>query len=130
MAELTLNVVTPEGSLYEGEASFVAAPGADGELGILPRHAALIAHLGIGPLRVKTEKDTLRFAVRGGFLQVMENAVTLLATQAVKPEELDRQSLVEEKEALLAELQHPSSDEAYDELMADRRWVEVREALL
>ena len=64
---LTLSVVTPESSLFKGDAGFVAAPGAEGELGILPHHAALIAHLGTGSLRIKSENETRRYAVRGGF---------------------------------------------------------------
>jgi F-type H+-transporting ATPase subunit epsilon len=128
---LTLSVVTPEGRLFQGEARFVAAPGAEGELGILPGHAALIAHLGIGGLRIKIEEDTTeRFAVRGGFLQVMDDTVTLLATEAVAPKDLDADALKAEHEETLEALQHPASDEEYADLLARRRWIETRQALV
>ena len=128
---LTLSVVTPEGRLFKGDATFVAAPGAEGELGILPGHAALIAHLGTGDLRVKTEGDkTERFAVRGGFLQVMDDTVTLLATEAVAPDALDADALSAEHAEVLEALQHPASDEEYAELLARRRWIETRQSLV
>jgi len=128
---LTLSVVTPEGRLFKGDARFVAAPGAEGELGILPGHAALIAHLGIGGLRVKTEGDvTERFAVRGGFLQVMDDQVTLLATEAVAPKDVDAAALKAEHDETLESLQHPASDEEYADLLARRRWIETRQALV
>ena len=127
---LTLSVVTPEGSLFKGDAGFVAAPGADGELGILPRHAALIAHLGTGSLRIKSENETRRYAVRGGFLQVMDDQVTLLATEAVAPDALDASAFKSKHDDVLEALQHPATDEEYANLLAQRRWIETRQALV
>ncbi|MHC4469474.1 MAG: ATP synthase F1 subunit epsilon [Planctomycetota bacterium] len=128
---IELSVVTPEGSLFKGAASFVAVPGADGEIGILPGHAALIAQLGIGGLRIATEDDeTERFALRGGFLQVMDDKVTLLATDAARPEDLDADALKSEHDEVLEALQHPQNDEEFQELLARRRWVEARQALV
>ena len=130
---LSIRVVTPEGALFKGEATFVAAPAVDGEVGILPRHTPLIARLGIGPLRVEKTADsggeTLRFAVRGGFLQVVNDEVTLLVTQAATLEQTVPGELRAEREILLARLRKPESDEQFAELLADRTWLETREGL-
>jgi F-type H+-transporting ATPase subunit epsilon len=132
--DLKIRVVTPEGVLFEGIGSFVAAPGKAGELGIQQNHTALIARLGTGILRILEEglgkPVTDRFAVRGGFLQVVDNEVTLLVGEAAKAEEVDEKALRTEREELLAKLQHPASDEEYDELLSARAWLETREKLV
>jgi len=127
--KLSLSVVTPEGGLFEGEANFVAAPAVDGEVGILERHTALISALGTGLLRVEEEAGTRSFAVRGGFLQVLGNEVTLLVTEAVKPEDVDAAALAGEWKEILEALRRPESDERYAELLESRRWLEAREKL-
>jgi F-type H+-transporting ATPase subunit epsilon len=134
MAEaiLDVRVVTPEGALYEGEASFVAAPAADGEVGVLPRHTPLISEMGTGVLRVTPADESgeaRRFAVRGGFLQVVRNRVTLLVTEAVGPDDVDAKALADEREEVLGRLRRPESDEQFVELLDDRRWVEARQSL-
>ena len=131
--KLQLSVVTPEGSLFSGEATFVAAPAHDGEVGILPGHAAMIAALGTGELRI--ERDTLggrvtdRYAVRGGFLQVIDDTVTLLVTEAKTPEGLEIPVIKGSLEALLAELRHPEPDEEYVKLLEERRWLEAQQKI-
>ena len=128
---LKLSVVTPEGSLFSGEATFVAAPAWDGEVGILPGHAAMIAALGTGELRI--ERDTLggrvtdRYAVRGGFLQVLDDEVTLLVTEAKTPDGVVAEVVMGSLEQILAELRHPEDDEAYVKLLAERRWLETQQ---
>jgi len=130
---LKLSVVTPEGSLFSGEASFVAAPAWDGEVGILPGHAAMIAALGTGELRIEHDesgtKTIDRYAVRGGFLQVLDDQVTLLVTEAKTPEGLDVEVIQGDLEQILADLRHPEDDEAYVRLLADRRWLETQKKI-
>ena len=132
-AELHLSVVTPEGALYDAEAAFVAIPCADGEIGILPGHTALIAELGAGMLRIKKEtlggEVTDSFAIRGGFVQVVANVVTLLVTEAAKPGEVDAEVVAADRERVMEALKHPASDAEFGTLLADRRWVETRERL-
>jgi F-type H+-transporting ATPase subunit epsilon len=80
---LHLSITTPEELVFDGEASSVVVPAADGELGVLPRHAPLIGSLGEGELRVaQAAGGTSRYFVEGGFLQVLENKVTVLAVKA------------------------------------------------
>ncbi len=79
---LTVSVISPEKVLFEGRARGLVAPGHDGELGILPMHAPLMTVLGTGTLRVDGEAGTTRFAVRGGFLQVVDDVVRVVTEQA------------------------------------------------
>ena len=75
-------VVTPERSLYEGKAASVVAPAYDGLVGVLPRHAPFLALLGTGDLVLRTAEGALRFHVSGGFVQVVENVVRVVAEKA------------------------------------------------
>lgn len=75
-------VISPEQTIFEGEAESVVAPAWDGELGILRGHAPLMALLGKGDLRVRSGGSTERFRVEGGFLQVVDNVVTVLSERA------------------------------------------------
>jgi len=79
---LRVVVISPERTVFDGEADSVVAPAWDGELGILRGHAPLMALLGAGELRVRRGSDTERFRVSGGFLQVVDNVVTVLSERA------------------------------------------------
>ena len=85
-----VEVVTAERELYNGEADIVIAPGSEGELGILPRHAALLTTLKVGELVVKLSGAEEPFFVSGGFLEVSDNSVTVLAETAEHAEEIDQ----------------------------------------
>jgi F-type H+-transporting ATPase subunit epsilon len=80
--DLRVVVISPERTVYDGSADSVVAPAWDGELGILRGHAPLMAILGEGPLRVRQGEHTQRFHVKGGFLQVIDNVVTVLSEEA------------------------------------------------
>jgi F-type H+-transporting ATPase subunit epsilon len=77
-----LTVVSPEKKLFEGPAKFVVVPAYDGEVGILHDHAPFMALLGEGALRAETTAGTLRFRVSGGFLQVLDNEVSVVSERA------------------------------------------------
>jgi F-type H+-transporting ATPase subunit epsilon len=93
------SVVTPEKAILECEASFVAFPAHDGEMGMLKRRAPLICRMGVGILRVETPGDKHVLFVDGGFAQVAADHLTILTEQARTAEDLDaeaaEQSLVE-----------------------------------
>lgn len=90
MAKLHFELVTPERIVYsDDEVEMVIAPGADGELGILPNHAPLLAALGIGELRVRKGAEEESFAVHGGFLEVLANRVIVMARLAERAGEID-----------------------------------------
>lgn len=85
-----VEVVTAERELYNGEATLVSAPGSEGRLGILPRHAAILALLAPGELRVELNGQEEPLFVSGGFIEVFENNVTVLADTAEHAEEIDQ----------------------------------------
>lgn len=79
---LRVSVISPERVVYEDEADGVVAPAWNGELGILRGHAPLMALLGNGELRIRRGEVVSRFYVAGGFLQVVDNTVTVLSERA------------------------------------------------
>jgi F-type H+-transporting ATPase subunit epsilon len=86
---LRLDVVTAERLVFSGDVDMVVAPGSVGELGILPEHAALMTTLNPGALRLKTGHDEVSLAIGGGFLEVRDNRVLVLADTAERAEEID-----------------------------------------
>ena len=83
------SVITPERRVLECEATFVAFPAHDGEIGVLRNRAPLVCKLGIGSLRVETSTETHVFFVNEGFAQVVENHLTILTPQARAAEDID-----------------------------------------
>ena len=79
---LTVSVISPERTIFEGQAELVVAPAWDGEVGILRGHAPMMVLLGEGDLRVKNGGQEQRFHVAGGFLQVADDVVTVLSERA------------------------------------------------
>ena len=75
-------VISPERSVFDGEADQVVAPAFDGEVGILPRHAPFMTLLGKGVLFVRHGNTSSRFNVSGGFLQVLNDVVRVVAGSA------------------------------------------------
>src|SRR5437868_6511320 len=87
---LRLEIVTAEREvLSEDNIDMVVAPSVDGEVGILPHHAPLLTVLQIGELRVKRGSDEQSIVVSGGFLEVLNDKVTVLADVAERSEEVD-----------------------------------------
>ena len=76
-------IVTPEATILDREADFVALPLFDGEAGVLPGRAPLIGRLGYGELRVRSGNETQRYYVDGGFVQVVDNIVSVLTNRAI-----------------------------------------------
>jgi F-type H+-transporting ATPase subunit epsilon len=90
MAKLEVEIVTGERVvLSESDVDMVVAPGADGTLGILPKHAPLISTLAHGELRVKKGGREQSIIVFGGFIEVTPEKVTILADTAERIEEID-----------------------------------------
>jgi F-type H+-transporting ATPase subunit epsilon len=79
---MRVTVISPERSLFDGEAEAVVAPAFDGQVGILPRHAPFMTLLGDGILNVRGRGESTRFRVAGGFLQVVGDAVRVVAGKA------------------------------------------------
>ena len=82
-------VVALGGTLYDGACDFIVARGADGELGILPRHAPLITTLKPGPLMLRSQRQERLLFIEGGFLEVLPERVTVLADAGEPAEAID-----------------------------------------
>ncbi len=90
--KLTVELITPERSLItETEVDQLVAPSVDGEVTILPRHAPLLTILDPGIVLVRRDGSDEVLAVSGGFLQVQENRVTILADASERSDEVDRE---------------------------------------
>lgn len=130
---LLCEIVTPEKIVYTNEVEMVIAPTLDGEVGILPLHAPLVTVLRPGELRVRYNdgKDVEWFAVSGGYLQVHQDKVIVLADaaehasrvdvdRARKAKEIAEQRMADIKAKPLMER------EGIDECEADLHWCELQ----
>ena len=104
MKTITVNIVTPDGPVYDSEVSMIIAVTATGEMGVLPGHIPTVAPLGIGAVRLKKENSTELVAVNGGFLEIRPEKVTILAQSAERATDIDvarAQESAKRAEALL-----------------------------
>ena len=79
---MRVTVISPERSVFDGNANAVVAPAYDGKVGILPRHAPFLTLLGDGKLILRQDDEDAVFHVRGGFLQVKDDVVSVVAEHA------------------------------------------------
>ena len=86
---MRLEIITAEREVYSDDVDILVAPGIEGELGILPHHAPLMTALQPGELRLLKDGEDVYMAVSGGFMEVMNNKVTILADAAERSDEID-----------------------------------------
>ncbi len=123
MAELTINVVTPDRDVMHGEVDQVTAPSVVGEVGILPGHLPLLAKLHEGPLGLHSDRGVQKYAVSGGFFEVLGNVVTVLADTAESASEIDvdrAKRALKDAEAQLKTLDYLDPEYAEQEARARR----------
>jgi F-type H+-transporting ATPase subunit epsilon len=112
MATIHVDVVSAEEQIFSGEAKFVALPGENGELGILPRHTPLITRIRPGAVRIEradTGEEEFVF-VAGGILEVQPGTVTVLADTAIRGKDLDEAKAAEAKRQAEEALKNAKSD--------------------
>jgi F-type H+-transporting ATPase subunit epsilon len=117
-----LSVVTPEGTAFEGEAQMLIVPGAAGEIGVLARHAPLVAMLKAGEIRVRALGEWQSFAAGPGYFKVQQDRAIVLVDDAVRAEEIDVEEArreVEEARALLERAD--AGEEGIDRWHAEQR---------
>lgn len=127
-----VDIVSAEGEIHSGLAQMVYAPAEMGEVGISPRHTALITRLKPGDVRVETEQGKMEhFYVSGGMLEVQPQLVTVLADTAIRAHDLDEAAAVEAKrraeDALAgktAELEYARAQAELAEAVAQLRAIE------
>ena len=123
---LHVTVITPARSVFDADATAVVVPAFDGELGVLPGHAAMLALLGTGELRVNTADGKIKhLAIRGGFLQVNHNKVTVLTPESVTGDDLKADEL--QKEAQKLDAEKPIKLEERDLLDTKKQWLRAKQ---
>jgi ATP synthase F1 epsilon subunit len=113
MATIHVDVVSAEENIFSGEAKFVALPGENGELGILPRHTPLITRIKAGAVRIERPADNGEeefVFVAGGILEVQPGTVTVLADTAIRGHDLDEAKAVEAKKLAEEAMKNAKSD--------------------
>ena len=124
MATFDVSLVTPDGPVFEGEVEMLIVPGAAGEIGVLARHAPLIAMLKAGSTRVHVKRDgeVHEFATGPGFFKVDQDRALALVDDAVDAKHIDDARAREQLEAAQAELERIERGESD----ADRWQIEQR----
>ncbi|MCY3956940.1 MAG: ATP synthase F1 subunit epsilon [Chloroflexi bacterium] len=128
MAGLTLTVVSPEREVLREEGvTLVLAPSVEGQLGILPRHAPLITQLEPGTLELRRGAETQHFSITGGFLEVMDNTVTVLADASENASEISRERAEAAREAAMRDLDE--ARQTHDDVMTTQARLALLRAL-
>ena len=108
MATFELSLVTPEGAAFEGEIEMLVVPGEAGEIGVLARHAPLVALLKAGSTRIyrdRASEDIVEFATGPGFFKVEQDRALALVDDAVDARNIDAARAQEQLETARAELE-------------------------
>ena len=120
-----ISLVTPEGAAFEGECEMLIVPGAAGEIGVLARHAPLVAMLKAGSTRIyrdRSSDDVVEFATGPGFFKVEQDRALALVDDAVDVREIDRGRAQQQLDDARAELERVEAGESE----ADRWQLEQR----
>jgi F-type H+-transporting ATPase subunit epsilon len=120
-----VSLVTPEGTAFEGDAEMLVVPGAAGEIGVLARHAPLVATLKAGSTRVYLsvdDEDVREFATGAGFFKVELDRAIALVDDAIDAKEIDDERARQQLEEAKAELERIEREES----TADRWQIEQR----
>jgi F-type H+-transporting ATPase subunit epsilon len=117
-----LSVVTPDGPAFEGEAEMVIVPGDAGEIGVLARHAPLVAMLKAGEIRVKAGDEWQSFAAGPGYFKVQQDRAIALVDDAVRAEDIDIEGARREADEARAALERAEAgDEEIDRWHMEQR---------
>ena len=126
MATIRLEIATAERLVYSEDVSVVVAPGTDGELAVLPRHAPLLTVLKPGQMRVVRDGEESLIAVSGGFMEVMGNKVTILADTAEQSDEIDLERAEAALQLAQERVEASASDQDLEQAMAAMRRSQAR----
>lgn len=116
---LYVEIVAPDGRVFQGDAEGVRAPGVEGSFEVLTNHAPMIAAFGVGPIRVTSaDGEEIFYATSGGFVEVLDNHVTVLAETAEPASGIDIERARAAEERALERLR--TSDEPAARTSAER----------
>jgi F-type H+-transporting ATPase subunit epsilon len=123
-------VATAEREVYRGEADFLVAPGAAGELGILPRHTPLLSALAAGELRIMHGEEVDEVFVSGGFIEVQPDMITVLSDSAERAHDIDEAAAKEAERRAREALADRKEDIDYAKAEAELSMMAARLAWL
>ena len=126
MAPMRLEIITAEREVYSDDVDVLVAPGTEGELGILPHHSALMTALQPGELRLRKDGEEVFMAVSGGFMEVMDNKVTILADAAERSDEIDEARVQEAVKRAEERIERRESDMDLERAVASLRRSQAR----
>lgn len=110
MSTVQVLVATAEREVYRGEAEMVVAPGAAGELGILPKHAPLLSQLKPGELRISNGESVDEVFVSGGYIEVQPDMITVLADTAERATDVDEAAALAAQRKAEEQIESQKSD--------------------
>lgn len=114
-----VDIVSAEEEIYSGTAEMLFAPLETGEVGILPRHAPLLARMKPGEVRVRNDSEDQSFYVSGGLLEVQPHVVTVLSDTAVRAKDLDEAAALEAQRRAEETLEDSKADIDYAKAQAE-----------
>ncbi len=126
MSTFQLEIVTPVGKTFEGEATYVLVRTVDGDMGILPNHAPFVSALQPNEIKINLSKEKeVRYYISNGFLEINNNKVVIIVDEAMLPEEIDLEKA--RKEVLLAQEKMKKVTEEAQMMLTEKT---LREALV
>lgn len=126
---MRLEIITAERVVYSDDVEALVAPGTEGDLGILPHHAALMSMLQPGELMVRKDGEETYLAVTGGFLEVMDNRISILADAAERSDEIDEERAQEAMRQAEERIAMRSADVDLEQALSQLRRASVRLAV-
>jgi F-type H+-transporting ATPase subunit epsilon len=111
MSTMQVDVVSATESLYSGEAKCVFAPASTGELGIYPKHVALLSVLKPGEVRIETDKGVESIYVSGGIVEVQPDVVTIFSDTAIRASDLNEAKALEAKQRAQAAMEDATENQ-------------------
>ncbi|MCL0030712.1 F0F1 ATP synthase subunit epsilon [Dehalococcoidia bacterium] len=126
MSDLDLKIVTAEGEMFSGRVGSVTAPGDLGEFTVLPSHVRIISSLSAGELRFKHNNENQSLAISGGFFEVKNDVVIVLADTAERDDDIDIERAEIAVQKARERLDNTSSDIDLERAIQSMRRAQVR----
>ena len=123
---MMLEIITAERQIYSDEVDMVIAPGADGQLGILPNHAPLMTMLKAGELTIRKGGEDSYVSVSGGFMEVLGNRVSVLADACERSDEIDEERAQQAMQRAQERLANRDSDLEMETVLASLQRAQAR----
>jgi len=130
MSTVEVLVATAEREVYRGEADFLVAPGAAGELGIMPKHTPLLSALTAGELRIHHGEEIDDVFISGGFIEVQPDMITVLADTAERASDMDEAAAIEAARKAQEEIDSKNGDVDYARAASELSIATARLALI